>query len=174
MGTGRSGAYSGTRGGSQPYAESYHVVDEMLRQDKKDPDIYDPETGYFKNPSAISLREAIRNNRFYQRNGKKTERDFMYVMDKNGNIIFGKRENPNDGRKRSPHPTLIGGKDPQVQCAGIITFRDGKILSVNNQSGHYRPNIKSMAKVEAFLEKLYKENSLLFNKESKWRQRKNG
>ena len=122
MGTGRSGAYSGTRGGSQPYAESYHVVDEMLRQDKKDPDIYDPETGYFKNPSAISLREAIRNNRFYQRNGKKTERDFMYVMDKNGNIIFGKRENPNDGRKRSPHPTLIGDPASSVLRSKTVNF----------------------------------------------------
>ena len=174
MGSGINGAYAGTRGGSQPYAETYHVVPEMMNKDKEDPDIYDPKTGYFKNPSAISLREAIRNNRFYQRNGKKTEGEFTYVMDEEGNIIFGKRENPNDGRKRAPHPTLIGGKDPQVQCAGIITFRDGKILSVDNQSGHYRPNIKSMAKVEAFLQKLYEENRLLFDKNSKWRQRKSG
>ena len=68
---------------------------------------------------------------------------------------------------------MIGGKDPQVQCAGIITFKDGKIFSIDNQSGHYRPNIKSMAKVEAFLDKLYKENPLLFYKTSKWRKRKN-
>ena len=44
-------------------------------------------------------------------------------MDENGNIIFGKRVNPNDSRKRAPHPTLIGGRDPQVQCAGIIEFK---------------------------------------------------
>ena len=172
MGTGRSGRFVGTAGESQPYAETYRVVKEMFDKDRKDPDIYDPDTGYFKNPSAILLRDAIRNNRFYQKNGKKTEREFMYVMDKNGNIIFGKRDNPNDPAKRSPHPTLIGGKDPRVQCAGIITFKDGKIFSVDNQSGHYRPNIKSMKKVEAFLQKLYEENRLLFHKESKWRKRK--
>ena len=80
MGAGRNGAYSGTRGGSQPYAETYHVVDEMLREDKKDPDIYDPKTGYFKNPSAISLREAIKGNSIFQKNGKKAVNKFMYVM----------------------------------------------------------------------------------------------
>ena len=174
MGAGRNGAYSGTRGGSQHYAETYHVVDEMLREDKKDPDIYDPKTGYFKNPSAISLREAIKGNSIFQKNGKKAVNKFMYVMDKDGNIIFGKRENPNDPAKNSPHPTLIGGKDPQVQCAGIITFYNGKIFSIDNQSGQYRPNINSMAKVEAFLQKLYEENPLLFYKTSKWRQRKDG
>lgn len=95
-----------------------------------------------------------------------------YVMDMNGNIIIGKRVNPNDGRKRAPHPTLIGGKDPQVQCAGMITFRKGKILSVDNQSGHYRPNIGSMNKVNDALNKLYDSNPNLFAPGSEWRKRK--
>lgn len=98
----------------------------------------------------------------------------MYVMDTSGNIIFGKRENPNNPDKNSPHPTLIGGKYPQVQCAGIIEFRDGRIYKIDNQSGHFRPNIKSMPKVEAFMQKLYEENRLLFHKKSKWRQGNNG
>lgn len=73
MGSGNSGLYSGTRGGSQPYADSYHVVPKMLKMDKKNPNIYNKETGYFKNPSAISLREAIRNNKIYQYNGKQAK-----------------------------------------------------------------------------------------------------
>lgn len=94
-----------------------------------------------------------------------------YVMDKDGNIIFGKRANPNDARKRAPHPTLIGGKDPQVQCAGMITFHKGRILSVNNQSGHYRPNIQSMEEVDAALQKLFERFPGAFDKESKWRKK---
>jgi hypothetical protein len=36
MGSGSSGLYSGSGGGSQPYAELYHVVKEELNKDKKD------------------------------------------------------------------------------------------------------------------------------------------
>ena len=82
MGSGKRGGSSGTRGGSQPYAENYHVVPEMKNADMKNPDIYDPETGYFKNPSAISLREAIKGNSVFQRNGQKAVNNFTYVMDK--------------------------------------------------------------------------------------------
>ena len=100
MGSGSSGIYAGTGGGSQPYADSYHVVGAMRDVDKRDPDIYDSNTGYFKNPTATDLLEAIKNDRFYiggiEAGGKLT-----YVLDENGNIIFGKRSNPNDGNKRS-------------------------------------------------------------------------
>ena len=90
-------------------------------------------------------------------------------MNKKGEIIFGKRVNPNNTLERAPHPTLIGGKDPQAQCAGIIKFKDGRIFRIDNQSGHFRPNIKSLNKIEDFMQKLYDENPLLFHKSSKWR-----
>ena len=169
MGSGVSGHYSGTRGASQPYADSYHVVPKMLKIDKKNPDVYNKETGYFKNPSARSLRESVNGNKIYQFNGKKAEGDFMYVMNKKGEIIFGKRVNPNNSSGRSPHPTLIGGKDPQAQCAGIINFKDGRIFRIDNQSGHFKPDIRSLGKIEEFMQKLYDENPLLFHKSSKWR-----
>ena len=91
-------------------------------------------------------------------------------MNADGEIIFGKRSNPNNSSKRAPHPTLIGGKDPQVQCAGIIVFRKGRILSVDTQSGHYRPDKKSLDKVDATLKRLYNKNPELFDKNSKWRK----
>ena len=169
MGSGSSGLYSGTRGASQPYADSYHVVPKMLKVDKKNPDIYNQETGYFKNPSARSLREAIRGNKIYQSNGKQAEGEFMYVMNKKGEIIFGKRVNPNNPLERSPHPTLIGGKTPEVQCAGIIKFKSGRVFRIDNQSGHFRPDIRSLGKVEEFMQNLHNENPLLFHKSSEWR-----
>ncbi len=168
MGSGRSGSYSGA-GGAQPYANTYHVVDKELRKDKKDPDIYNPRTGYFKNPSAINLESATQNGSVYI-DGNKANGQYTYVMDQDGAIIFGKRSNPNDSSKRAPHPTLIGGKDPKVQNAGMITFRNGKIYSADNHSGHYRPNIQSMGKVDNALRKLYERDPKLFHKDSKWRK----
>ena len=170
MGSGSSGVYAGTSGGSQPYAEKYSVYGEMLKIDKKDPDIYDKSSGYFKNPSAVSLDDSIDGNRVIFE-GHSAEGHITYVMDENGDIIFGKRFNPNDGRKRSPHPTLIGGKDPKVQCAGIIVFKKGRILSVDNNSGHYRPNKKSLEKVNGVLQKMYEKNPNLFDKNSIWRKK---
>ncbi len=168
MGSGSSSSYSGA-GGSQPYADTYHVVPKELAQDKKDTDIYSSSTGYFKNPTAQTLDSAINGNAVYL-DGNKANGQLTYVMNQNGDIVFGKRSNPNDASKRSPHPTLIGGKDPQVQAAGMITFKNGKIYSVDNQSGHFRPNIQSMSKVESALQKLYESNPNLFHKDSKWRK----
>ena len=169
MGSGSSGGYGSGGNGSQPYAPSYHATSDMLKMDKKDPDIYNPNTGYFKNPTATNLETAIDGNRFVF-NGNRAEGTMTYVLDKNGNIIFGKRCNPNDGRKRAPHPTLIGGKDPQVQCAGMITFRKGRNSSVDDRSGHFRPNSKSLEKVDAILQNICDNNPRLFDKNSKWRK----
>lgn len=169
MGSGNSPLYSGTNGGSQPYAESYSVVSSEKKKDMADPDIYDPHTGYFHNPTATSLLES-RDDRRFIFNGRSVDGNFTYVLDLEGNIIYGKRCNPNNPTKRSPHPTLIGGKDPRVQCAGMILFSKGRIVSVNNHSGHFRPNIKSMKKVDEILSKAYNENPQLFDKKSKWSQ----
>jgi len=50
-------------------------------------------------------------------------------------------------------------------------FFDGKINSNDNSSGHFRPNSKSLPKVKAELDKLYKENPNLFDKGSEWRKK---
>lgn len=169
MGSGSGGPYSGTNGESQPLAESYHVVKSELAKDKADPDIYNPSTGYFKNPTAQEIADSVTNSSVYIA-GNKPNGPVTYVLDNNDNLIIGKRINPNNPNKRAPHPTLIGGKDPQVQCAGMITFKNGKIMSYNNNSGHYRPNSKSLDKVEKVLDALYKKDPNLFHKNSKWRK----
>lgn len=169
MGSGSSGPYSGTNGGSQPYSGTYHVYPKEFAKDKSDNDIYNSKSGYFKNPTSTDLSDAVNGNSIYF-NGMKANGTMTYVMDDKGNIIFGKRANPNNPMKRAPHPTLVGGTDPQVQCAGMITFSNGKIVSVNNESGHFRPNIKSLDKVDQALKKLYEKNPYLFSKKSKWRK----
>lgn len=67
-----------------------------------------------------------------------------YVIDLEGNIILGKRNGNGRDGVPTPHPTLIGGKDPQVQMAGLVKIRGGKIVSYDNRSGHYKPHKKSM------------------------------
>lgn len=56
-----------------------------------------------------------------------------------------------------------------MQCAGMISFHKGKIFSVNNDSGHFRPNQKSMEKVYNALRKLYENNPKVFDKGFRWR-----
>ena len=168
MGSGSRGPYGSSGSGSQPYAPTYHVVDEMMDRDKSDSEIYNPSTGYPKNPTARNIADSIVHEHI-EIGSKTPNGPVTYVMDENGNIIIGKRNNPINPAKRSPHPMLIGGKDPQVQCAGMITFHKGKIFSVDNDSGHFRPNKKSMEKVYKALKKLYDTNPEVFDKGFKWR-----
>jgi hypothetical protein len=166
MGSGAKGAYSGTRGSSQPYAPTYEVMPDMKELDIK-AGVYDKKTGYTPNPTATELNSAIRNNTVYLE-GKKANGNFTYVINEKGQLIFGKRSNPLNLNKRSPHPMLIGGKNPKVQCAGMIDIRNGKIYNINQNSGHYKPNERSMEVVEKILSSLPKQ---VFNRKSKWRKK---
>ena len=165
MGSGRSGLYFGTSGSSQPYAPSYHVVKSMLEHDKEDPDIWSESSGYRKNGSAVNINDCIQGNSIVY-DGKKANGKMTYVVDTDGNLIFGKRSNPINPDARSPHPMFIGGKDPQVKVAGIIDFRGGKIFSIDVNSGHYRPPTQSLQAAEEVLSKLPKE---VFHRNSRWR-----
>ena len=122
----------------------------------------------FKHDTARNIEDSIVHEHIEIGN-KTPNGPVTYVLDESGNIIIGKRNNPINPDKRSPHPMLIGGKNPQVQCAGMITFKAGKITSIDNQREHFRPNIKSMDKVYSALHKLYETNPELFSQSFKWR-----
>lgn len=172
MGSGVSGLNKTLYGTSQPYAASYAVVPEMLRHDKRVSDIYDPDKGYFKNPTATDLKEAHKDGEIRFKDGKPVKDFAIYVLDNEGHLIIGYRKNPNNPDKRSPHPTLIGGKDPHVACAGILHFKEGKIISVDQERGHFRPHEKSLRKVGKYLKDLCREHPELFHEESPWRKGK--
>lgn len=140
MGSGISGNYSGTRPieVSQPYASSYGVTPEMLQFDI-DRGIYDG--AYQKNPTARNIYDVI-NGEYIISSSR--NRYLTYVIDMNDNIIVGERNGNGFGGKATPHPTLIGGKDPKVKMAGILYLEKGKITGYDHLSGHYKPNIKSM------------------------------
>ena len=73
----------------------------------------------------------------------------MYVIDKDGNIIIGDRN-----KDYYPHPTLIGGENPQVQSAGMVEIRGGKIYKIDNASGHFKPGAGSLDISQEFFEQL--------------------
>ena len=155
MGSG-TGSYGGGGSGSQAYAPSYHVVADMHEQDINNGTYHDGH--YDKNPTAKNINDMINGNYIGSKN---TNIDMPYVIDLNGNIILGRRNgNGRDGAP-TPHPTLIGGKDPQVQMAGIVHIQGGKIASYDDQSGHYKPNKKSMQVANEAFGKL---SSKLFKK----------
>lgn len=161
MGSGRSGLYSGTNGGSQPYAASYCVETKMHQYDINNGTYHDGH--YDVNPTSVRLTDKIRGNYIGDKN---TNFKMPYVIDMNDNIIIGKR-NGNGRDKNSlptPHPTLIGGKNPQVQMAGILEIRGGKIYKYDNNSGHYKPSMESMPVADRIFGKL---DSILFYKKNK-------
>ncbi|MBE6811071.1 MAG: hypothetical protein E7521_08475 [Ruminococcaceae bacterium] len=151
MGSGSSGPYGGGSTGSQPYAPSYHVESSMKKHDIES-GVYKGK--YIKNPTAQKLTDMINGN--YIGNKTTNESGLPYVIDMDGNIIVGKRSGNGrgPGALPTPHPTLIGGSDPQVQMAGLLKIGGGKILGYDNNSGHYKPNAKSMTVADEAFSKL--------------------
>lgn len=159
MGSGRSGLYQGTKGSSQPYAPSYRVLPDMRKHDKEI-GIYGND-GYTINPTATKLIDAVSGNYI---EGKDNNRIYTYVIDGYGRIIIGHRNGNGSRGDPTPHPTLLGGKDPKVKVAGLLDVRGGKIYSYDDRSGHYKPSAKSLEAADKAFGKLPKS---LFHKNFK-------
>ncbi|MCU0432817.1 MAG: hypothetical protein MUC87_05135 [Bacteroidia bacterium] len=115
---------------------------------------------YLDNPTAMNIEDIVVNpqsGKLRMPNQKQVlDGQFMFVIDIEGNIIIGTRAKgypaPFDGK--APHPTLIGGKNPITQGAGIVEFRGGKIYSVDNISGHFKPFNEMIIAIEnSFMQK---------------------
>lgn len=146
---------------SSSSSKLYSVVPEMHELDKGRYTFRPNETGYVKNPTAQNITNYINNTNYLGTGGKKGSLNglYMYVVDANNNIIIGNRAigqvSGVEAGKGLPHPTLIGGFEPKVQGAGIVTIQGEKIIKVDNASGHFRPDSSSLGKVEElFLNKV--------------------
>lgn len=71
---------------------------------------------------------------------------YIYVIDLHGNVYI-KELNNNKIR----HPNFLSGEN--VKCAGELEIRDGKIISIDNASGHYSPGPFSLNSALTILEK---------------------
>lgn len=79
----------------------------------------------------------------------------MYAIDESGNIWIGGR----GGEISYPHPTLVGGVNPNVKCAGMIKFKDGRVLEISNNSGHFKPTNSSLQEAETLFKQKLPANS---------------
>lgn len=102
---------------------------------------------YIKNPTAKNLSDLITDSG--KIGSKQMSGQYMYVVDTNGNIIIGTRAG-----QKMPHPTLVGGENPQVKAAGIVEIRGGQIYKIDNSSGHYKPSTESLKAAEEVFGKL--------------------
>ena len=141
--SGSSYSSSPLNGMSQPYQEYYSVYPKMMKKDIKN-GVYNVfGGGYIKNPTAKTLDSIYDGNYIV---GPNYNIDVPYVITMDGNVVIGRRNGfgRNDGALPTPHPTLVGGLEPKVKMAGMLTIRKGKILSYDDRSGHFRPNNKSI------------------------------
>lgn len=149
MGSGYSGLYIGTIGSSQPYAPKYGVLPEMKARDREI-GVFGPK-GYISNPTTKSINEMI-NGRYI--GNKRLNGIFIYAITTKGEIVIGKRNGNGFDGLPTPHPTLIGGRNPKVKIAGLLDIRGGKIFSYDHMSGHFKPNRKSMKEADEIFSKL--------------------
>lgn len=135
-----SDSSSSLHGKSQKYHNEYSVYSKMKKKDIKH-GIYSAENGYAKNPTQQNLGSMIRGNYIVS---KQYNKRVPYVITTDNKVIIGDRNGNGRFGKPTPHPTLVGGKDPKVKMAGMLDIRGGKIYSYDDRSGHYRPNEKSI------------------------------
>lgn len=145
MGSGSAGPY----GKSQPYSPTYHVEKSMHQRDIDAGIFHDGH--YDKNPTAKNLTDMINGNYI---GDKRTNIDLPYVITISGDIIVGRRNGNGKDGLATPHPTLIGGANPEVSMAGMLHIHGGKIASYDTNSGHFKPNVKSMPAANAAFNKL--------------------
>lgn len=102
---------------------------------------------YIKNPSAKNLTSLLTDSG--KIGSKEMSGKFMYVVENNDEIIIGTRAG-----QRMPHPTLVGGVNPQVYAAGIVDIRGGRIYSIDNASGHFKPGPEALKAAERAFNRL--------------------
>ncbi|MDR2778547.1 MAG: hypothetical protein LBB13_03570 [Rickettsiales bacterium] len=80
--------------------------------------------------------------------------DLKFVIDNNSHNFDGKRNfviprkdsiylfSPGSGGNHSDFPTGNENNERLIEAGGSLSFKNGKITEITNDSGHYKPNIK--------------------------------
>ncbi|MBC7622158.1 MAG: hypothetical protein H7232_02095 [Aeromicrobium sp.] len=99
---------------------------------------------YLKRDLRLPYIAVIQNGLLFRHNGFDkwdTGRAVIYAMDEYGNLfIEGDNMKPKD--MGFQHSSFLAGRP--VLCAGSIKIEDGRLVSIDNSSGHYRPTQKNL------------------------------
>jgi hypothetical protein len=91
---------------------------------------------YVSNPTARTGGQALSQGRLHPALGQiGPGTELMWVVSGSTGLTFGTRP----ANVRRPHPTLIGGVEPQLTSGGTITPRSNRILEIRDDSGHFQP-----------------------------------
>ena len=107
-----------------------------LYLDKKQREIH---RVHFKDGKAYDSNgmQLSKRGSFFSPRRNKGSNDYIYVMDKSGNIYIGVSD-----PGRFHHSSFLAGDD--VVAAGHIAFEKGEVVWVSNVSGHYQPRGKTL------------------------------
>lgn len=79
----------------------------------------------------------------------------VFVVDLGGNMYVSRRFNESDETTmtslRFQHSSFLSGQP--VACAGKVKFENGRLVFINNDSGHYEPQKKHLDQVVRMLQK---------------------
>jgi hypothetical protein len=92
---------------------------------------------YFDKRGRQQHRVRVENGRLVDSNGEllNTGPDAIYVMDRRGRMYVADQD-----VGRIQHSSFLGGKP--VAAAGHVQVRDGRLISIDNKSGHYQAPAK--------------------------------
>ncbi|WP_265037442.1 hypothetical protein [Wolbachia endosymbiont (group A) of Anomoia purmunda] len=80
-----------------------------------------------------------------------------YVITLDGNLVTHEHINVNESEWAYRHSTLAGGRP--VLCSGLIKVVNGKIIYIDNNSGHYKPESANLYNAVKKLEGLFSKDA---------------
>jgi hypothetical protein len=104
---------------------------------------------YIKSEDLKTYELTVINGRFYHHDGRLAEARGIYVLSPDEKLYF-KNLDTDKGRTFFHSYFLRGSR---VLCAGWMIFKDGNLVLINNNSGHYAPTAKNFFLLLRFLAK---------------------
>ncbi|WP_143764940.1 hypothetical protein [Collinsella vaginalis] len=85
-----------------------------------------------RDPTVVNAHDSVSDGVLVNHAGKPTDGHYIYAVKENGELVIGER-NGKDG-KTTPHPMLVGGREPRVKVLEWLQGRTVKLSSMTTQA----------------------------------------
>ncbi|WP_148362961.1 hypothetical protein [Olsenella massiliensis] len=68
-----------------------------------------------RNPTAVNAHDSVSDGVLVNHAEKPTDNHYTYTVKENGELVIGERNGTGKDGKTTPHPTLVGGREPRVK-----------------------------------------------------------